>query len=151
MGQESRYLLAWSSLQGSLWLNSRWCLGQQSHPKPKVFFQAHVVGRIQFLVNWIQEWSNLSSKPEYFEQLWGDTPCPRAKGKPQQDSRRGKITFRIKPQTHQRCSEGSNKPCVHQDPKIPQRLRQNCVWVSPVEVWVSRPGYGISPLGGGHH
>ena len=27
--------------------------------------------------------------------------------------------------------------CVHQDPETPQRLRQNCVWVSPVEVWVS--------------
>ena len=23
------------------------------------------------------------------------------------------------------------------DPEIPQRLRQNCVWVSPAEVWVS--------------
>ena len=27
--------------------------------------------------------------------------------------------------------------CAHQDPETPQRLRQNCVWVSPVEVWVS--------------
>ena len=35
-----------------------------------------------------------------------------------------------------RCSEGSNKPCVHQDPETPQRLSQNCVWVSPAEVWV---------------
>ena len=42
------------------------------------------------------------------------------------------------PKTCQRCSEGSNKPCVHQDPETPQRLRQNCVWVSPVEVRVSR-------------
>ena len=25
------------------------------------------------------------------EQLWGDTPCPRAKGNPQQDGRRGKF------------------------------------------------------------
>ena len=44
-----------------------------------------------------------------------------------------------------------------------QRLRQNCVWVSPEEVWVSsgllwgqgflgsRHGYGISPLGEGLH
>ena len=30
-----------------------------------------------------------------------DTPHPRAKEKPQQEGRRGKITFRIKPQTHQ--------------------------------------------------
>ena len=52
---------------------------------------------------------------------------------------------------------------AHQDPETPQRLSQNCVWVSPVEVWVSsglpqgrgsgcsRPGSGISSLGGGHH
>ena len=38
-----------------------------------------------------------------------DTPCPKAKENPHQDGRRGKITFRIKPYTHQRCSEGSNK------------------------------------------
>ena len=31
------------------------------------------------------------------ERLWGDTPHPRAKEKPQQDCRRGKIAFRIKP------------------------------------------------------
>ena len=36
-----------------------------------------------------------------------------------------------------KCSEGSHKPCVHQDPETPQRLSQNCVWVSPVKVWVS--------------
>ena len=53
------------------------------------------------------------------------------------------------------------KPCAHQDPETPQRLSQNCVWVSPV--WYrsavaccrgsgsgcSGPRYGISPLGGG--
>ena len=27
--------------------------------------------------------------------------------------------------------------CAHQDPETPQRLRQNCVWVSPEEVQVS--------------
>ena len=32
--------------------------------------------------------------------------------------------FRIKPHTRQRCLEGSNKPCVHQDPETPQRLSQ---------------------------
>ena len=31
----------------------------------------------------------------------------------QQDVRKGKITFRIKPHTRQRCSEDSNVPCVH--------------------------------------
>ena len=59
------------------------------------------------------------------ELLWGDTLCPRAE-KPQQDDMRGKITFKIKPHTFQRCSESSNIPCVHQDPETPQRLRQNC-------------------------
>ena len=91
-----------------------------------------------------------------------DTPCPRAKEKPQQDGRRGEIVFRIKPYTHQRRLEGSNKPCAHQDPETPQRLSQDCVWVSPVEYgseWpaqgqgsgCSRPEYGISLLGGGRH
>ena len=37
------------------------------------------------------------------------TPCPGAKEKLQQDGKRGKIAFRIKPHTHQRRSEGSNK------------------------------------------
>ena len=50
---------------------------------------------------------------------------------------RGKISFRIKSHTQQRCLEGSNIPCMHQDRKTLQRLRQNCVWVSPVEVQVS--------------
>ena len=96
------------------------------------------------------------------EECWippeKDTPPPRVKEKPQQDGRRGKIEFRIKPHICQRCSEGSNKPYVHQDPETPQRLSQNCVWVSPEEVRVSsgllqgrgsgcsRPGYGISSL-----
>ena len=71
------------------------------------------------------------------EWLLGDTPCPRAKGKPQQDGRRGEITFRIKPRTCQRHSEGSNTPCAQQDPETPQRLRRNCVGVSPEEVRVS--------------
>ena len=48
-----------------------------------------------------------------------DTPRPRAKEKPQQDGRRGKTAFRIKPHIHQRRSEGSNKPCAHQDPETP--------------------------------
>ena len=59
-------------------------------------------------------------------------------------------------------SEGSNKPCVHQDPETPQRLRQNCVWVFPVEVrvssglpqgqglWVQQKWVWHKPLGGGH-
>ena len=72
------------------------------------------------------------------KQLWGDTPHPRAKEKSQKDGMRGKFTFRIKPNSCQRHTEGSNKSCVHQDPGTPQRLRQNCAWASPVEVQVSR-------------
>ena len=44
--------------------------------------------------------------------------------------------FRIKPHSHQRCSEGSKNPCAHQDPGTPQSLRQNCIWASSVEVRV---------------
>jgi len=66
-----------------------------------------------------------------------DTPRPRAKEKPQQDSERGETVFRIKPLTHQRHSEGSNKPCAHQDPETPQSLSQNCVSLSPRKVQVS--------------
>ena len=44
-------------------------------------------------------------------------PCPRAKEKPQQDGRRGKITFRIKPHTHQRHLEGSNKTLCAPGPR----------------------------------
>ena len=58
---------------------------------------------------------------ECWIQLKKDTPHPRAKEKPQQDSRKGKITFGLKPHNHQRHLEGSNKP-AHQDPETPQRL-----------------------------
>ena len=75
-----------------------------------------------------------------------DTPCPRAKEKPQQDSRRGKIAFRInppqkkriKPHTCQRCSEGSNKIlCSSGDPTETEPVLPLSVSVSHVEVWVS--------------
>ena len=61
----------------------------------------------------------------------------KGKEKPQQNGRRGEAAFRIKPHTCQRHSEGSNISCAHQDPEIPQRLRQNCVGMSPVEVQAS--------------
>ena len=93
------------------------------------------------------------------EWLWGDTPHPRAKEKLQQNGRRDDIVFGIKPHTHQRYSEGSNIPIVHQDPETPWWLRQNCeclLWRyrSAVDCCrgrgsgCSRPGYGISPLVG---
>ena len=47
-----------------------------------------------------------------WQRLWGNTPRPRPKEKPQQDGRRGEITFRIKPHTRQKGSEASNKPCA---------------------------------------
>ena len=37
------------------------------------------------------------------------TSHPRAKEKPEEDGRRGEITFRMKPHTNQRGLEGSNK------------------------------------------
>ena len=63
-----------------------------------------------------------------------DTQCPRAKEKPQQDSRRGAIAFRIKSQTHQRCSEGANKTLCTPGPRerisYPiKRLGQTCLRV----------------------
>ena len=55
-------------------------------------------------------------------KVWTDLPClslsPVAGGGG---------SFRIKSHTQQRCLEGSNIPCMHQDRKTPQRLRQNCV------------------------
>ena len=48
-----------------------------------------------------------------------DTLHPRAKEKPKQEGRRGKITFRIKPHTPQRCSEGSNKILCALGPRDP--------------------------------
>ena len=65
------------------------------------------------------------------------TACPRTKEKPQQDGRRSKITFRIKPHTHQRCLEGSNKIlCIPGDPTETEPDLPLSVSVSPVEVWV---------------
>ena len=61
---------------------------------------------------------------------------PRAEEKPQQDSRRGEFMLKIKPYFLQAHSESSNKPSENQNPGTPQRLRQNCVWVCPVEVQV---------------
>ena len=62
-------------------------------------------------------------------------PAYKGEGEPQQDDRRGEIAFRIKPYTSRRFLEGTNKPCAHQDPETSQRLN-NCVWMSPAEVWV---------------
>ena len=94
-----------------------------------------------------------------------DTAHPRAKEKPQQDSRGDKIVFRIKLHTCQRHLGGSKiKPCVHQE--TPQRLSQICLWLFECPLQregsavacrrdrcsgCSRPGCGISPPGEGCH
>ena len=74
-----------------------------------------------------------------WKYLWGDTPHSRAKNKPQQNGRRGEFVFRIKPHFCQRLSEGSNKPCVHQDPGKRhwphKRLTQTCPAVSRSLQW----------------
>ena len=70
------------------------------------------------------------SKGFFRQGYWSGLPLPS----PQQNGRRGEFEFRFKPHFCHRCSEGSNKPCVDQDPGTPQRLKQNCVWASPLEV-----------------
>ena len=73
-----------------------------------------------------------------------DTSHPRAKEKPQQDGRRGKIAFRIKPYTHQRCLESSNKTLCTPGPRDPTETEPDLplsAWVSPAE---SRVSSGLS-------
>ena len=97
-----------------------------------------------------------------------DTPCPKAKEKPQQDDRRGEITFRIKPHTHQSVQKAQTKH-VHQDLETPERLSQTCLWVFECLLWQHRSAVacrrdgtlcaadlghqvcGVSSLGGGRH
>ena len=104
------------------------------------------------LISWLQSPSTVILETEEIKFLtvfiispsicnewwpWGDTPWPRSKEYPQQDGRRGKFKFGIKPYSWQRRSEGSNKLCVHQEPGTPQRLRQTNIWKPPMEVSVS--------------
>ena len=63
-----------------------------------------------------------------------------AKEKPQQDGRRGKSMFRIKPHTHCRDAQRTQtKPCAHQDPETTETKPHLplSVWVSPAEEQVS--------------
>ena len=54
----------------------------------------------------------------------------KGKGEAQQDGRRDKIVFRIKPHTHQRCLEGSKQNFVHTRTQGPHKsLSQTCLWV----------------------
>ena len=68
-----------------------------------------------------------------------EAPYPRAKDKSQQDGRRGEITFRIKPHTCQRCSEGSKNLCTPgpRDPTETESDLPLSVWVPPAEAQAS--------------
>ena len=60
-----------------------------------------------------------------------DNPYPRAKEKPQQDGRRGKIMFRIKPHTRQRLQGGSEKTLCTPGPRDPTETEPElCLSVS---------------------
>ena len=67
-----------------------------------------------------------------------DTLCPRAKEKPPARWHVGQIVFRIKPHSHHRRSQGSNKNlCAPGDPTENEPDLPLSVWVSPEEVRVS--------------
>ena len=58
-------------------------------------------------------------------------PTFKAKERPQQDGRRGKITFRIRPHTSQRCLEDLNKTLCTAGPRDPiETEKEVCLSVS---------------------
>ena len=76
-----------------------------------------------------------------------DTLRPKAKEKLQQDGRRGTIAFKIKPHTHQRSLESTNKNSCTQEPgkgavTPNKRLSQTCLWVFEGLLW--RPGLAVA-------
>ena len=76
------------------------------------------------------------------------TPHPRAKEKPQQDGRRGKIAFRLKPHTCHRCSEGSNKIlCAPGEPRDWVSPAFECLSVSSRGMGQQWPTAGAGALG----
>ena len=62
-----------------------------------------------------------------------DSPHPRAKEKLQQDGRRSKITFRIKPIPTRDIQRAQTKPSMQQE--NPQRLSQTWLWVFACLLW----------------
>ena len=97
------------------------------------------------------------------EQIWGDTPCPRAKEKPQKDGRRSKIMFRINP-ISDKDAQRAQTSLVHTRTQRPHRDWDRTVFECLPSRYGSevtchkggdsgcgRPGYGISPLGRGCH
>ena len=93
------------------------------------------------------------------EWLWGDNLLPKAKEKPQQDDRRGKITFRIKPHTYQKVQTALCSPGARDARDWDRTVCECLLWRCGEAVGChggrgsgcSRAGCGISPLGGGHH
>ena len=90
----------------------------------------------------------------------------KAKEKPQQDGRRGKIMFRAKSHTRQRHLEGSNKTLCAPGPRYPAEMEPDlCLsllqWYGSAVVccrdrgsvcnYSGHTACGISHLGGGHH
>ena len=68
------------------------------------------------------------------------TLCPRAKEKSKQDGGGYKITFKSNTMPTRDARRAQIKPCVHQDPGIPQETEPDLplsVWVSPAEAQVS--------------
>ena len=55
--------------------------------------------------------------------------------------------FRIKPHSHQRHSEGSNKHCVHQDPETPETELELCLKASGGGMGQQYPAAGAGALG----
>ena len=88
-----------------------------------------------------------------------DTPLPRTKENPKQDSRRGKLCLESNP-IPAREAQRAQRKCVHQENPHSARSALECLnnscggksqqWPAAGGFGFSRPGYGISPLGGDH-
>ena len=77
-----------------------------------------------------------------------DTPYPREKEKPQQDGRRGKTTFRIKPHTRQRCLRGLKQTLGTSGPRdTTETETELCLSVSCRGTGQQRPATGAGALG----
>ena len=135
-------IFLWSNCEQFFMIKSRWCSRRTCAYLLLWEFQNYN----SLLNNHWQE--NVGSHQNKIPHVQGQ------RRKPQQDSRRGKIAFRIKSHSHQRCSEGSNKTsCTAGDPTETESNLPLSVLVSPVEAWISfrgrgsgcnRPGCGIS-------
>ena len=108
---------------------------------------------------------NKTSTEKYWIPPKKDTPHLRAKEKPQQDGRRGEITFRIKLHTHQRQLRAQTKPLCAPGPRDPTETERDLclslLWRYRSEACCRDRGSGcsylghtaccISSLGGSHH